>query len=91
MMMMMMMLINYTHLSRGLIGRTFTTASVVPTFRGYFEDRWTNYLKERKLLEGDHEPVFPEKYGVKQRDAYYKKLSFSGWGGASGHDAPMIA
>ena len=60
-------------------------------FRGYFEDKWTNYLKERHILEGDNDPVFPEKYDVKARDAFYKSLSFSGWGGASGHDAPMIA
>lgn len=34
---------------------------------------------------------FPKKYGVKERDEFYKSVSFSGWGGASGHDAPMIA
>ena len=33
----------------------------------------------------------PEKYGIPERDAFYKSVSFAGWGGASGHDAPMIA
>lgn len=57
----------------------------------YFTDKWNSYLKQRGLLEGGNEPKFPDQYGVKERDAFYKSLSFSGWGGASGHDAPMIA
>lgn len=57
----------------------------------YFEDKWTKYLKERNILEGENNPTFPEEYGVKQRDLFYKSVSFSGWGGASGHDAPLIA
>ena len=28
---------------------------------------------------------------MKERDAFHESLSFSGWGGSSGHDAPMIA
>ncbi|KAK7483751.1 hypothetical protein BaRGS_00024967 [Batillaria attramentaria] len=57
----------------------------------YFRDAWTKYLESRSLLEGTSDPVFPEPYDFKERDAFYKKISFSGWGGASGHDAPMIA
>ncbi|XP_070580955.1 ADP-ribosylhydrolase ARH1-like [Ptychodera flava] len=57
----------------------------------YFVDRWTDYLKQRKIEDGQSQPDFPENFGVKERDAFYKSLSFAGWGGASGHDAPMIA
>ena len=57
----------------------------------YFKEKWTNYLKLRGILDGKAEPTFPEKYGISERDEFYKSLSFSGTGGASGHDAPMIA
>ena len=57
----------------------------------YFEEQWTKYLANRKMTNGDETPSFPAEYGVKERDVFYKSLSFSGWGGASGHDAPMIA
>ncbi|XP_055954705.1 ADP-ribosylhydrolase ARH1 isoform X2 [Patella vulgata] len=56
-----------------------------------FGDRWRNYLRDRKILDGKSEPVFPENYDVKQRDEFYRSVSYSGWGGASGHDAPLIA
>jgi ADP-ribosylarginine hydrolase len=38
-------------------------------------------------------PVILPKYPVdiEARDNFYSSLSFAGWGGASGHDAPMIA
>ncbi|XP_052767910.1 uncharacterized protein LOC128208392 [Mya arenaria] len=58
---------------------------------GYFTDRWVEYLKTRNIEDGTSEPTFPEKYGIRERDAFYKSLSISGWGGSSGHDAPMIA
>jgi ADP-ribosylarginine hydrolase len=29
-------------------------------------------------------PAFPARWGVVERDAFYKKLSFDGWGGSSG-------
>jgi ADP-ribosylarginine hydrolase len=35
--------------------------------------------------------VFPENFGVPQRDEYYKAISWSGWGGSSGHDSVIIA
>ncbi|KAJ7320423.1 hypothetical protein JRQ81_019934 [Phrynocephalus forsythii] len=57
----------------------------------YFESQWKSYLKTRGISDGKSLPSFPEVYGVKERDEFYKSLSFSGWGGSSGHDAPMIA
>ena len=57
----------------------------------YFESHWIEYLKLRKIQDGKSDPVFPKSYDVKIRDAFYQSVSFSGWGGASGHDAPMIA
>ncbi|ESO05883.1 hypothetical protein HELRODRAFT_184901 [Helobdella robusta] len=56
----------------------------------YFRDSWSRYLKIR-CLEGGTQPLFPSPYGVRERDKFYKEISFDGWGGASGHDAPMIA
>ena len=34
---------------------------------------------------------FPSAFGIAERDAFYKSVSFDGWGGASGDDAPLIA
>ncbi|XP_061181135.1 ADP-ribosylhydrolase ARH1-like isoform X2 [Saccostrea echinata] len=56
----------------------------------YFEERWKKYLEEKDLLEGSQDPK-PDNLDEDGRDKFYKSLSFSGWGGASGHDAPMIA
>ncbi|XP_033754156.1 protein ADP-ribosylarginine hydrolase-like [Pecten maximus] len=58
---------------------------------GYFRDAWKRYLKLRGISDGTSEPSFPNDYGVKERDVFVKSVSFDGWGGASGHDAPMIA
>ncbi|XP_053326704.1 ADP-ribosylarginine hydrolase isoform X2 [Spea bombifrons] len=57
----------------------------------YFETQWNYYLKERGIMDGKSQPRFPEEYGVEERDEFYSKVSYSGWGGSSGHDAPMIA
>lgn len=57
----------------------------------YFEGKWTEYLTLRGILDGKSEPKFPEFYGVKERDEFYRSVSFTGTGGASGHDAPLIA
>ena len=57
----------------------------------YFEGKWTDYLTLRGILDGQTEPNFPENYGVIERDKFYSSISHSGKGGASGHDAPMIA
>lgn len=57
----------------------------------YFTDKWNSYLKLRGLENGDKDPTFPKMYSCDQRDEFYRSVSFAGWGGASGHDAPMIA
>nr|XP_004666879.1 ADP-ribosylarginine hydrolase [Jaculus jaculus] len=57
----------------------------------YFQNQWENYLKLRGILDGKSAPTFPQPFGVKERDQFYTSLSYSGWGGSSGHDAPMIA
>ncbi|XP_009873419.1 PREDICTED: ADP-ribosylarginine hydrolase, partial [Apaloderma vittatum] len=57
----------------------------------YFEEQWKKYLKQRGILDGVSPPTFPLKYGVEERDSFYTSLSYDGWGGSSGHDAPMIA
>ena len=44
-------------------------------------------MKLRDIATDDKsKPVFPEKYDVAARDKYYNSISYSGWGGASGHD-----
>ncbi|XP_074648041.1 ADP-ribosylhydrolase ARH1-like [Tubulanus polymorphus] len=57
----------------------------------YFMEKWAAYLLERKISDGKSAPVFPKRYNVAERDVCYKKWSFSGWAGASGHDSVMIA
>ncbi|XP_061173547.1 ADP-ribosylhydrolase ARH1-like [Saccostrea echinata] len=57
----------------------------------YFSEEWEKYLKLRQLDSGMSDPVFPRHYNVEDRDRFYRELSFSGCGGSSGHDAPMIA
>ncbi|XP_052102495.1 ADP-ribosylhydrolase ARH1-like [Mytilus californianus] len=58
---------------------------------GYFENAWTNYLETRNITSGKSLPKFPSDYGIEARDKFYESVSSSGWGGANGHDAPMIA
>ncbi|XP_035660278.1 protein ADP-ribosylarginine hydrolase-like [Branchiostoma floridae] len=57
----------------------------------YFTDKWQAYLVTRGISDGTTDPTFPAEYGPAERDAFYKTLSFKGWAGSSGHDAPMIA
>ena len=57
----------------------------------YFENAWKKYLDLRNLTSGNNRPVFPQNFDIEARDNFYCSLSFAGWGGASGHDAPMIA
>ena len=59
--------------------------------RDYFTNAWQKYLQLRRIEDGASAPVFPDKYDFAERDKFVKSVSFSGWGGASGHDAPMIA
>ncbi|XP_072104494.1 ADP-ribosylhydrolase ARH1-like [Mobula birostris] len=57
----------------------------------YFQNKWNKYLQDRGIMDGVSKPIFPEPYGVAERDEFYTSVSYGGWGGASGHDAPMIA
>ncbi|XP_036820837.1 protein ADP-ribosylarginine hydrolase-like [Oncorhynchus mykiss] len=57
----------------------------------YFGIQWKSYLEKRGILDGKSKPQFPDFYGVKERESFYRAVSFKGCGGASGHDAPMIA
>eukprot|EP00770_Monocercomonoides_exilis_P008084 MONOS_8042.1-p1 / transcript=MONOS_8042.1 / gene=MONOS_8042 / organism=Monocercomonoides_exilis_PA203 / gene_product=ADP-ribosylarginine hydrolase / transcript_product=ADP-ribosylarginine hydrolase / location=Mono_scaffold00292:50124-51690(+) / protein_length=305 / sequence_SO=supercontig / SO=protein_coding / is_pseudo=false len=59
----------------------------------YFEENWNKYLTLRGIDEKDNtkEPVFPTSYGLKERDIFFKSVSFNGRGGASGHDILIIA
>nr|XP_036869053.1 ADP-ribosylarginine hydrolase isoform X2 [Manis javanica] len=57
----------------------------------YFQDKWEKYLKLRGILDGKSAPTFPQPFDVKERDQFYSSMSYSGWGGSSGHDAPIIA
>ncbi|NWR77572.1 ADPRH hydrolase, partial [Centropus unirufus] len=57
----------------------------------YFEEKWEQYLAERGIADGVSPPTFPPNYGVEERDSFYTSISYNGWGGSSGHDAPMIA
>ncbi|KAL0491614.1 [protein ADP-ribosylarginine] hydrolase [Acrasis kona] len=57
-----------------------------------FKDTFKTYLKERQIEnDGDSKPVFPENYGIQERDLYYKKWSYQGWAGASGDDSVIIS
>ena len=57
----------------------------------YFLNKWEKYIELRNIQDGNSEPRFPEIYDVNERDIFYREMSFDGNGGASGHDAPMIA
>lgn len=61
-------------------------------FRLVAEPQWMQYLVERDILDpSSKQPKYPKQFGVKERDDYYKKISFDGWGGSSGHDSVIIA
>ena len=50
----------------------------------YFEDKWTNYVRSTMhSVDGD--------MSATEYDRFVQSVSFMGTGGASGHDAPMIA
>ncbi|KAM9424230.1 ADP-ribosylhydrolase ARH1-like [Pholidichthys leucotaenia] len=57
----------------------------------YFCDKWQGYLDLRGISDGVGPVIWPTPYGPAERDEAYKSFSFLGWGGSSGHDAPMIA
>lgn len=60
-----------------------------------FTEPFENYLKERNINKennGDASAVtFPAKYGVKERDEFYKTITNSKWAGANGLDSLLIA
>lgn len=56
-----------------------------------FVNFWQNYLKLRNIESGNDDPVFPEKYGVEERDKAYKTFINSKWAGAAGIDSVLIA
>ncbi|KAM9970279.1 hypothetical protein ACTFIR_002129 [Dictyostelium discoideum] len=69
----------------------------------YFWNSWKSYLKLRQIPSNPEElktsndkgtdyPVFPNDYSdYKVRENFYHSISFSGWGGSSGHDSCIIA
>jgi ADP-ribosylarginine hydrolase len=60
--------------------------------KDYFINAWKSYTKDRQLNDLNSEPVFPNPYGIKERDAYYTSIAWKqNWGGASGHDSVIIA
>jgi len=62
----------------------------VKAFR-YFQGKWQAYLELRGIDNGKGPVKFPDDFGVVARDKFYSSVAYSGWGGSSGHDAPMIA
>ncbi len=53
---------------------------------------WERMLKARGLTElNNNGPVFPDPYGIDERDAFYHSFAFRGWPGASGDDSVIIA
>ena len=57
----------------------------------HFENKWSTYLNHRKIIDGNSNPVFPNRFDVKKRDRFYKDISHEGIGGSSGHDSTIIA
>ena len=64
------------------------------SFFKYFFNKWEVYMKLRKLsfdINIDKKPIFPEKFGIKEREKFINNISANGWGGACGHDSVIIA
>ena len=64
--------------------------NILLSFRDYFETRWKKYLENKDVIDGTTHSK-PDTQNAAERDKFYNSLSYSGWGGSSGHDAPMIA
>lgn len=73
-----------------LLYQTVPFISNIVYFRGYFNNKWQTYLTQKGLLDGRRDPL-ADRTDADERDSFYTSLSFDGVGGASGHDAPMIA
>ena len=61
---------------------------VIPDARDgitYYKDTNKGYSRPKCPVE------YPEVYGIRERDAWYKSISHAGFAGSSGHDAPIIA
>lgn len=43
------------------------------------------------LLDAESDPVFPEKFGVEERETDYHEFAINGWPGALGVDSVIIA
>lgn len=56
-----------------------------------FVEPWKHYLESRNIVSGETEPVFPDKYGVEERDTIYKTFIGSKWAGSAGTDSVLIA
>jgi len=56
-----------------------------------FSAKFQQYMRIRNVTDGDSEPVFPDNYGIKERDDFYRQWSYDGWAGASGDDSVIIA
>lgn len=56
-----------------------------------FVKPWQSYLESRNIVSGETDPVFPDKYGVEERDKIYKTFIGSKWAGAAGTDSVLIA
>lgn len=58
----------------------------------FFTEQWEAYLEQRGIREGRGPARFPDNYAQPEvRDEFFASVSMFGCGGASGHDAPMIA
>jgi len=57
----------------------------------YFVEMWKKYLELRCIQNGQEKAHFPPVYGHKEREEFYKSISYSGWGGSSGHDSVIIS
>lgn len=60
----------------------------------YFRIQWDAYLLSRHIGVRlvNNAPQFPPDFDQPEtRDEFVNSVSYSGWGGSSGHDAPMIA
>lgn len=57
-----------------------------------FEAQFGEYLKIRGLDQWPNNgPVFPQEYGIEEREKFYKYWSYDGWAGSSGNDSVIIS
>ena len=59
-----------------------------------FNKKLKSYAQIRQLpktLTDENKVVFPDKYGILEREHFYKEVSYHGNGGSSGFDSVIIA